>query len=111
MPANLLNRSSVLMCPHGGTVQIITTNTRTKAGGDFIVRAGDSFTIVGCPFTLPGGAYHPCVRVQWVTNALRSKVMGDMPVTQSSVGMCLAADNAPQGSVMINVVQPRVRGD
>ena len=111
MPTNLLNRSSSLMCPHGGTVQIVSSNTRAKAGGDYIVRAGDMFTIVGCSFTLPNGTAHPCVRVDWLTHALRSEVGGDTPLTQSSTGLCLAGDEAPQGSVIISAVQARVRGD
>ena len=28
----LLTTASVMMCPHGGTVQPITTNTRVRAG-------------------------------------------------------------------------------
>jgi hypothetical protein len=110
MPAYLLNRASVLMCPHGGTVQVITGNARAKAGGDFIVRSGDTFTIVGCPFMVSSNP-HPCVRVQWTTHALRSKVTGNHPLTHASMGLCLAADNATQGAVIINTVQQWVRGD
>ena len=68
MPA-LLNTASVLMCPHGGTIQITTGNTHAKAAGAFLVRASDTFQIGGCPFVLPGGVPHPCVLVQWVTPA------------------------------------------
>jgi len=110
MAANLLNRSSMLRCPHGGTVMITTSNTRTKAGGDFLVRTGDTFTIVGCPFTLPNGVFHPCVRVRWDTSARRSEVLGGAPLLQSSLGWCLAADQVLQGTVIINAVQPRARG-
>jgi hypothetical protein len=111
MAANLLNRASMLRCPHGGTVTITTSNTRTKAGGDYVVRMGDTFMIAGCPFTLPSGTPHPCVRVQWDTSARHSIVLGDAPLLQSSLGWCVAADEVRQGAVMINVVQPRVRGE
>jgi len=44
---NTLNISSVLMCPHGGSVQIISTNTRVKVAGAPAALATDQFLIVG----------------------------------------------------------------
>jgi hypothetical protein len=105
----LLNTSSVMMCPHGGMVQAVTSNTKAKAAGDFLVRSSDTFTIVGCPFIL-GLVPHPCVQVQWVLTALQSKAVGDFTLTESSVGLCLAADQAPQGTVLIQFTQPGVAG-
>jgi hypothetical protein len=107
--AGLLNSSSVLMCPHGGTVQVITSNTRVKAAGDFLLRSSDTFTIMGCPFFL-GPMAHPCMQLQWVQPAARSKAADDFTLTEASVGLCLAVDMAPQGTVMIVFAQPRVAG-
>jgi hypothetical protein len=105
----LLTASSVLMCPHGGTVQIVSTDTRVKAGGDFVLRSSDTFVVVGCPLTL-GTVYHPCATVNWLVPALRSKAMGDDTLTEESVGFCQAADQAVQGTVLVNFTQPRVEG-
>jgi hypothetical protein len=105
----LLTSSSVLMCPHGGTVQIVTTDTRVQAGGDFVVRSSDTFMVVGCPLTI-GTVYHPCTTVTWVVPALRSKAMGDDTLTEDSVGFCQAGDQAVQGTVLVNFTQPRVEG-
>jgi hypothetical protein len=107
--SSLLTTSSVLMCPHGGTVMATSSNTRAKAG-EFILRMSDTFTITGCPFTLPGPTPHPCMTVQWVKSALRCKAAGDFALAQDSIGMCLAADQAPQGTVLIQSTQPRVSG-
>jgi hypothetical protein len=107
--SGLLNASSLMMCPHGGTVQVVTTNTRTKAGGDFVLRQSDIFTIVGCPFVI-GIVPHPCVLVQWVQPAERSQAMGDYTLTEESVGLCLAADQATQGMVLITFTQPQAAG-
>ena len=107
--SNLLTTSSVLMCPHGGTVTIASSNTRAKAG-DFLARSSDTFTIAGCPFTLPSTTPHPCVRVQWVKSALRCQAGGDFLLGQDSVGLCLAADQAPQGTVLIQSTQMRAAG-
>ncbi|WNG46202.1 hypothetical protein F0U60_20325 [Archangium minus] len=109
MMGALLTTASTLQCPHGGAVQAMSSNNRAKAGGDFLVRASDTFTITGCTFA-PGGAAHPCVRVQWVSTALRVKVLQDALLTMDSVGMCLAADNAPQGTVLISATQQRAKG-
>jgi len=96
------------MCPHGGTVSAASSNSKAKAG-DFLLRPSDTFTIAGCALNI-SGAPHPCVRVQWVVNALRSKAAGDFTLTTDSVGLCLAGDQAPQGTVLINFTQPRVSG-
>ena len=82
--AGLLTTSSMMMCPHGGEVQAITTNTRTKAGGDFALRQSDTFIIAACPFIL-GLVPHPCVQVQWVQPALQSQAVGDFTVIEHGV--------------------------
>jgi hypothetical protein len=74
------------------------------------VRPSDTFTIAGCPFTLPSGTPHPCMTVQWVKSTLRCKAAGDFALAQDSIGMCLAADQAPQGTVLIQSTQPRASG-
>ena len=107
--SNLLNTSSVLMCPHGGTVSAVTTNARAKAG-DYLVRVTDTFTVAGCPFVLPGVGPHPCVSVKWIKGTTRCKVSGDFLLNQDSTGLCLAADQAPQGSVLIQSTQARASG-
>jgi len=105
---NLLTTASSLLCPHGGTVSAVSANTRAKAG-DFVLRSSDTFTIAGCPFTLPSGP-HPCMTVQWIVAALRTKVLGDPVLTSDSVGLCNAADQAPQGTVLINSTQTKASG-
>ena len=107
--AGLLNSSSVLMCPHGGTVSATTSNTKVKAGGDFVLRPSDTFTIAGCPFIL-ALVPHPCVQVQWVQPAQKSQAAGDFTLTEQSVGLCVAADQAPQGPVQVVFTQPQVTG-
>jgi hypothetical protein len=106
----LLTTASVLMCPHGGTVQIVSSNTRVTAGGDPLARSTDTFIIAGCPFTIPPAEPSPCVQVQWVQTAEESQTMGDFNLTEASVGLCIAATQAPQGPVTISATQPLVSG-
>ena len=107
--AGLLNETSTLQCPHGGTVSIVTSNTRVKGGGDYLARSTDTFIIAGCPFIL-GLVPHPCVQIQWVQPAARSQVSSDFTLTEESVGLCLADDAAVQGTVLIMFTQPQVAG-
>ena len=107
MPA-LLTQSSTMMCPHGGTVMAIPGSVRTGAAGTPVLRASDTFIIVGCPFTPV--TPHPCVTVRWVGTAQRVKHSKDFVLTEASVGLCLAGDQVPQGMVMIAATQPRGSG-
>jgi hypothetical protein len=108
--AQFLTTASILQCPHGGMVTAMTTNTVAQAGGEYIVRSSDTFMIAGCAFTLPSGNPNPCMTVQWGTAALTNTVMSDSVLTEDSVGMCLAADQTPQGPVIISSAQPLVSG-
>jgi hypothetical protein len=108
----LLTTASVLMCPHGGTVTAITSNTQTTAGEAPLVCATDTFTIAGCPFQLPGAPAtpSPCMTVQWIQTNTRSTVNGNPTLSMNSQGLCLAATQAPQGTVLINTTQQQVSG-
>ncbi len=107
MPA-LLTPSSTLMCPHGGTVSAIPGSVRAQAGAP-ILRGSDTFIVAGCPFVI-GIVPSPCVSVQWVLTAQRVQHAGDFVLNESSVGLCLAATQAPQGAVLIVQTQPQVAG-
>jgi hypothetical protein len=50
------------------------------------------------------------VTVQWLTQDLRSQVLSDSTLSESSVGLCLAADQAPQGTVLVTTTQELVSG-
>jgi hypothetical protein len=107
MPA-LLTAASSMMCPHGGTVMATPGSTRASAGAP-ILRGSDTFTIVGCAFA-PGGVPNPCVSVNWVVTANRVKHGAALVLNQSSVGLCIAGNQAPQGTVLINSTQAQVSG-
>ena len=76
MAGAALTTASVLMCPHGGSVSIVSANTRAKAAGAPIATASDTFMIAGCAFTLPGPTPSPCMQVQWIVPAMRLKAGG-----------------------------------
>ena len=98
MPEFLTTTAS-MMCPHGGQVQPVSSNTSVTADGAPILRSSDTFTIVGCPFIV-ALVPHPCVTVQWVQPAAQSTI-SDPTLTMARVGLCQAADQAVQGPVVI----------
>ena len=104
-----LTVSSQLMCPHGGMVSAITSNGQVTAGGDPVVSATDTFLVAGCPFVL-GVAPHPCMQVQWIVPAEASEALGSNTLTEASVGLCTAGDQAPQGPPMVVETQPTSGG-
>jgi hypothetical protein len=105
----LLTTASVMMCPHGGTVQASPTSASVQIGGAPALTASDVFVIAGCPFII-ALVPSPCISVQWVQPAAQSSIAGNPTLTEASVGLCLAATQAPQGPVMITTTQPNVSG-
>lgn len=104
MSGQALTTASTLLCPHGGSVSIVSTNSRTSAGAP-MVRSTDTFLVSGCTFNV-SGAPSPCVTVQWVVADTRVQVLGGATLSTGSVGLCKSAAGAPQGPVSIVSTQP-----
>jgi hypothetical protein len=112
MAGNTLNVNSILQCPHGGFVQIISANVRVKVDGAFAALATDQSVVSGCPFQIPigtGTKPSPCITVRWLVTDLRVKVNGTPTLSTSSVGICQTAEQIPQGPVSIVNTQVRTQ--
>jgi len=107
MPA-LLTASSTMMCPHGGQVIAVPAQTQAVASAPILTMSA-TCSIAGCAFVI-GIVPSPCLTVQWVMGATSVKAGGDFVLNESSVGLCLAATQAPQGAVLIVATQPAVQG-
>lgn len=110
MGAAILQLGCTIKCPHGGTGSVVNTNTRVKVDGNFALLSTDTYTIAGCPFTLPGPKPSPCVTVQWTAEATRVKVTNKPVLLQTSVGLCKSAEQVVQGTAIVSGVQTRVKG-
>ena len=113
MPAPLLHVGATAMCPHGGTVSVISSNTRVLVSNQQVGTLSDTYTIAGCPFQIPVGAGtkpQPCVKVQWVAPATRVTVNGQPAILQTSTGLCQSVEQIPQGPPSVVVVQMRASG-
>lgn len=105
MAGRLLTTQSTMLCPHGGQVQAASSNTKVSAGsGAYVLRMNDTFTISGCPFQIPapsGTVPSPCVLVQWTVADLSVTVDQQQTLSEGSVGLCISALQAPQGTVIV----------
>jgi hypothetical protein len=103
----LIQVGASLRCPHVGQVAIAPSNTRVLLGGQPAATATDTFVIAGCTF-MAGPVPHPCVKVQWLVPAARVRIGGQPALLQSSTGLCVAVDLAPQGAPQVVQTQARV---
>ena len=113
MSAELYHVSATTLCPHGGNASTISSNTRVKVSGMPVATLSDMTTVAGCPFAIQVGAVtkvQPCVKVQWLTPAVRVKVMGNPVLLKTSTGLCQSAEQIPQGPPNVVVTQVRAKG-
>lgn len=110
MAGFLFHVGASAMCPHGGQVSTVPGNLRVTLGGQPVATMADTFLIAGCAFTVPGPKPQPCVKVQWQMPAARVRAGGQPVILQSSSGLCLSAEQAPQGPPSVTGTQVRVRG-
>ncbi|TVP69179.1 MAG: hypothetical protein EA339_14955 [Rhodobacteraceae bacterium] len=108
MPGPIYHVGATAMCPHGGQVTTISSNTRVLVSGMPAATLADSSVVAGCAFQLPGPTPSPCVTVQWLMPAARVLVNGQPVLLQTSPSLALAATRAPQGPASVTVNQTRV---
>jgi len=109
MPGFILHVGASMICPHGGQVSVISSNTRVTVNGQQIVTATDNFMIAGCIFNI-SGAPHPCIITKWIVSSTRVFINGQPTILNNSVGLCQSADQSVQGPPNIIASQLRVRG-
>lgn len=110
MPAPLFHVGAQAMCPHGGQVTTVSSNTRVLAGGQPVATTGDQFMVAGCAFTVPPSKPQPCVKVQWLVPATRVLVNGSPAILRTSSGLCQSADQIPGGPPSVVNTQMKAMG-
>ena len=80
----------------------------SRLGGRPPLLVDDVATIAGCPFNI-AGAPSPCLRVQWQMPATRVTIESSPVLLSSSVGLCMNAGGAPQGTAIVTGFQTRVQ--
>lgn len=108
MPGFILDAGATITCPHGGMATVVPRAVRVSLGGKPPLLVDDVATIAGCPFNV-SGAPSPCLRIQWVAPATRVSVVSSPVLLSTSVGLCLNAGGAPQGTALVTGFQTRVQ--
>lgn len=106
--AHVLDAGTTIICPHGGQVTAIPATTRVRLSGQPPLVVSDAFAVAACPFNVSGSP-SPCTRVTWMLPATRVRVQGAAPLLSTSVGLCVNAAGAPQGTALVTGFQTRVR--
>lgn len=110
MPGPLAHVGNQTLCPHGMPATVVPSNARVLVSGQPVTVFTDPYFVAGCPFTVPPGTPMPCVRIQWLVPATRVLVGGVPALLQTSTGLCLSAQQTPNGPPSVVVNQTRVVG-
>jgi hypothetical protein len=108
--AKILDTGCTIQCPHGGQATLTTANSKVQVGGNYALLATDMLTISGCTFTVPPGTPMPCLTIQWSAPATKVMVTKQPVLLDSSVGLCINAAGAPQGTATVSGPQTKVSG-
>lgn len=103
MGTQTLTSSASLTCPHGAAITATPTEQLVKADGQQPLKATDTFTVAGCPFTIPAGPAtipSPCTVVVWVKPDVMTRASGVPTLSTASVGLCIGLIGV-QGTVQI----------
>jgi hypothetical protein len=107
---HVIDVAASIQCPHGGSVAVVLSqNLGTSVGGALATLVTDAMTIQGCANNV-SGAPVPCLTIQWEDPAGSVSVGGAAVLLESSVGKCLNAAGAPQGTAIVNGAQTKVSG-
>ena len=105
----LLTTASTVICPHAGMATLSTSNSKAIVGGAPVLLLTDLHVIAGCIFA-PGGVPSPCLTIRWVTGASQVNIDNIPVLLQTSVGLCLNAFQAPQGTAIVVQTQTQAMG-
>jgi hypothetical protein len=108
VPGSIFHVGAQAICPHGGQVAVLSSNTRVFVGVQQVATTGDGYPVTGCPFVNAANVPQPCVLVRWSTPATRVFVNGQPVLLNSSTGVTQNAAFAPQGLPLVTGTQTRV---
>lgn len=112
MPGLLMHVNASCQCTHFAPALIAPTQPRVLVSGQPVATMAALITVTGCPFTTPVPKPQPCLTVKWLMPSARVLVMGQpamlQPAPGTGPGLCLSAEQIPQGPPVVTAVQPRV---
>lgn len=110
MPGNVLTTGSTVLCMHGASAILTTSNTKLMIDSMPALLESDVHAVAGCPFQIPvgpGTKPSPCIRIEWSAGSTQMQVNGVGVLVQSSIGKCYSPEGAPQG--VANIVNTQMK--
>jgi hypothetical protein len=108
MAGFILDAGATITCPHGGQATIVPSATGVSLSGQPPLVVDDTATISACPFNVSGSP-SPCLSVEWQLPATRVSVGSSPVLLSSSIGLCVNAAQAPQGTAQVTGFQTKVQ--
>ena len=113
MPGFLLHVNAVMQCFHAAPAIIAPSQPRVLVSGQPIATMDSMITVTGCPFVVALKP-QPCVQVKWAMPSTRFVGAGRPaaldPNPGPGPGVCLSAEQIPQGAPIVTAFQSRVTG-
>ncbi len=108
MSAAILTEGTVIVCPHGIPAKVTAGGSKLKVFGTTAAVEGDSASVAGCPFTVPGPKPQPCVKAEMTRTATKVKTGGKAVLLKNEADMCKTGDEITNGPANCAVPQPKV---
>lgn len=109
--APLLHQGAMLICPHGGQVQLAGFSARVRVSGQAVAVQNPRSSVAGCPFTVTAGPATiptPCIGASWLTAAQRVQASGQSVLLMNSQALC--ENPVAPGPAAVQQAQSRVKG-
>jgi hypothetical protein len=117
MPGLLLHVNAGCQCFHQAPATITPVQARVRVSGEAVATMPSQIAVSGCLFQVPvgpGTKPQPCLTIKWSMPSTRLLVDGApvmlLPTPGPGPGVCLSAEQIPQGAPVLSAVQPRVIG-
>ena len=104
-----------MQCVHQAPVMISPTQSQVLVSGQPVATTANLFPVTGCPFCV-GLKPQPCVQIKWTQPAMHVLINGLPALLQAppgpgpGSGLCLSAEQAPQGIPLVGAIQASVLG-
>lgn len=112
MPGFLMHVNAACQCTHAAPATIVPAQPRVLVSGQPVATMAGQILVVGCAFTVPGPKPQPCLTVKWLMPSARVLLTGQpaclLPAPGAAPGLCLSAEQIPQGPPIVSAVQLRV---
>ena len=112
MPGFVVHVNAACQCTHFAPATIVPAQPRVLVSGQPVATMSSQILVAGCLFTVPGPKPQPCITIKWLMPSARVLVTGQpamlLPAPGVGPGLCLSAEQIPQGPPIVSAVQPRV---